>query len=146
MTDMKEFILWTDGGARGNPGPAGYGVVIQDGYGTSVAELSKYLGVMTNNQAEYWGLLAGLTKIRELVKEEPAKILVRMDSELIVKQVQGIYRVKNPALKPLHAQAHELIRDDLGGQVTFEHIPRRENKRADALANRAMDEGDNLVS
>lgn len=139
---MMHYSLWTDGGARGNPGPAGYGVIIEDQDGEVIAELSRYLGEMTNNQAEYWGLLAGLEQLRELEDARPVSIMVRMDSELIVKQMQGAYRVKNPALKPLYTKIQVLMRN-FGGPITFEHIPRRENKRADALANEAMDRGEN---
>lgn len=137
---MKNFFVWTDGGARGNPGPAGYGAVIEDGQGQTLAELAEYLGETTNNQAEYWGVIAALEKIQSLAAGEPAVVHVRMDSELIVKQMNGIYKIKNEGLKPLYWKIREVI-IALGGRVHFEHVPRRENKRADALANLAMDQG-----
>jgi ribonuclease HI len=137
---MKKFFVWTDGGARGNPGPAGYGVVIKDEAGKNVAEIAEYLGETTNNQAEYWGLVTALEKVRDLAGSDEVQVEVRMDSELIVKQMLGLYKVKNEGLKPFYWRIRELI-IALGGQVTFTHIPRRENKEADALSNVAMDRG-----
>lgn len=137
---MKQFFVWTDGGARGNPGPAGFGVVIAGGAGQTVTELSEYLGETTNNQAEYWAVVTALQKVRELAAGAPATVHVRLDSELVVRQLAGEYKVKHEALKPLFGKVRELILA-LGGRVQFEHIPRRENARADALANEAMDRG-----
>ncbi len=141
---MKTFYVWTDGGARGNPGPAGYGVVIKDEAGTIVAEIAEYLGETTNNQAEYWGLVTALEKVRAFSGGEPVRVVVKMDSELIVKQMQGHYKIKNEGLKPLYWKIRELV-VGLGGQVTFTHIPRRENKEADYLSNVAMDRGMGLT-
>lgn len=137
---MKTFSVWTDGGARGNPGPAGYGVVIKDEMGTTVAEIAEYIGETTNNQAEYWGLVTALERVVELSGGQPVHVDVRMDSELIVKQMLGLYRIKNEGLKPLYWRIRDLVML-LGGRVTFTHIPRRENKEADALSNVAMDRG-----
>ena len=137
---MQRFFVWTDGGARGNPGPAGYGVVIKDEAGKNLAEIAEYLGETTNNQAEYWGLLTALERVIELAGDEPAEVEVRMDSELIVKQMLGLYRIKNEGLKPLYWRIRELV-VRLGGRVSFSHVPRRENKEADALSNVAMDRG-----
>jgi ribonuclease HI len=133
---MHDFTLSTDGGSRGNPGPSGAGAVIQDSSGAIVKEISKDLGTMTNNQAEYSALILGLEGLHQL-GATGKNILVRMDSELIVQQVRGVYKVKNPGLKPLYDQAKELI-DDLGS-VSFVHVLRHLNKRADALVNTAID-------
>jgi ribonuclease HI len=123
-----------DGGARGNPGPAGYGVRIQQEDGT-VVELKKSLGVATNNVAEYNGLLAAL---RWGVEHRLKALSVRSDSELLVKQMKGVYRVRNAGLQPLYDEARALARSI--GRVTFEHVRREFNKDADRLANEAMDE------
>ena len=122
-----------DGGSRGNPGPAGYGVRIeQDG---QVIELKESCGVATNNVAEYSGLLCAL---RWAVAQGVNSLHVRSDSLLLVQQMKGVYRVKHPGLLPLYEQAKALIRQI--GKVTFEHVRRELNKDADRLANEAMDE------
>ena len=123
-----------DGGSRGNPGPAGYGVRVERDDGT-VVELKQSLGMATNNVAEYNGLLAAL---RWAVTNGIATLHVRSDSELLVKQMKGLYRVKNPGLQPLYDEARRLARRI--GHVTFEHVRREFNKDADRLANEAMDE------
>jgi probable phosphoglycerate mutase len=125
-----------DGGARGNPGPAGFGALIQDAEGRVLAELSEYLGVQTNNFAEYSGLLASLDFA--LAKGHP-RLRVISDSELMVKQVQGIYQVKSPGLRPLYDQAKVKIAQLEG--FAIEHALRHKNKEADRLANQAMDKG-----
>jgi probable phosphoglycerate mutase len=127
-------VVNVDGGSRGNPGPAGYGVRIERGDG-SIIELKESLGVATNNVAEYSGLLAAL---RWAAAEGVTRLHVRADSELLVKQMKGEYRVKNPGLQPLHQEAGRLIAKI--GRVTFEHVRREFNKDADRLANEAMDE------
>lgn len=137
---MQHFHVWTDGGARGNPGPAGFGVVIKNEAGEILTEIAEYLGETTNNQAEYWGLVTALETVRDLAQGKPAAVEVRMDSELIVKQMLGEYRIKNAGLKPLYWKIRASILA-LGGNVTFIHVPRRENKEADALSNVAMDRG-----
>ena len=124
-----------DGGSRGNPGPAGYGVRIEQADGT-IVELKEFIGTTTNNVAEYNGLLAAL---RWAAEHGLSPLLVRSDSELLVKQLRGEYRVKNPGLQPLYEEARALIRRI--GRVTFEHVRRELNKDADRLANQAMDEG-----
>jgi ribonuclease HI len=123
-----------DGGSRGNPGPAGYGVRVEREDG-SVVELKEALSLATNNVAEYSGLLAAL---RWAVDNGIAKLHIRSDSELLVKQMKGQYRVKNPGLQPLYEEAVRLVRQV--GKVTFEHVRREFNKDADRLANEAMDE------
>jgi probable phosphoglycerate mutase len=122
-----------DGGSRGNPGPAGYGVRIEQADGT-VIELKESLGIATNNVAEYNGLLAAL---RWAAEHGATPFHVRSDSELLVKQMKGVYRVKNPGLQPLFEEARDLARRV--GRVTFEHVRREYNKDADRLANEAMD-------
>ena len=123
-----------DGGSRGNPGPAGYGVRIQRDDGT-VIELKGALPDTTNNVAEYTGLL---TALRWAAEQGVSTLHIRADSELIVKQMKGIYKVKNAGLQPLHQEASSLVRRI--GRVTFEHVRREFNRDADRLANEAMDE------
>jgi ribonuclease HI len=127
--------LFTDGAARGNPGPAGAGAVLLDAQGRVLARLGKYLGRQTNNVAEYEGLLLGLARAKALGARA---IEVRADSLLLVKQLQGEYAVKNAALKELHARARELLRGF--DRVDIRHVPREENALADEMSNRAIDE------
>ena len=129
---MTAFI---DGGSRGNPGPAGYGVQIVDADGAVVAELHGALENTTNNVAEYNGLLAALAWA---VDHGQTALHIRSDSELLVRQLRGEYRVKHPGLQPLYQDARALI--GRIGRVTFEHVRREFNKDADRLANLAMDE------
>jgi len=135
-TPAHYLIAHTDGGARGNPGPAGYGVVIQNEAGQKVAALSEYLGHQTNNFAEYQGLIAAL---EYAVKHGPKALKVISDSELLVRQIKGIYKVKNLALKDLHARAKELIAQL--DWFSIGHALREHNHEADSLANAAMDKG-----
>jgi ribonuclease HI len=129
------FIAYIDGGARGNPGPAGFGVRIEQADGTLVEEFSEAIGHATNNVAEYRGLLAAL----DWAKARGCRELhVRSDSLLLVQQMLGNYKVKNAGLQPLHAQARQLAREI--GRVTFEHVGRSLNAHADRLANAAMDQ------
>ncbi len=131
------IVAYIDGGSRGNPGPAGYGVRIEDEQATLVEELRGALGVATNNVAEYNGLLAALTWA---VDHTVTSLEVRSDSELLVKQMLGVYRVKNPGLQALHRKARLLAARV--GRVRFQHVRRELNKEADRLANLAMDEGE----
>ncbi|MGA5078687.1 bifunctional RNase H/acid phosphatase [Streptomyces griseoincarnatus] len=134
---MREFVVEADGGSRGNPGPAGYGAVVSDAAtGETLAEAAEYIGVATNNVAEYRGLLAGLRAAREL--DPDARVRVRMDSKLVVEQMSGRWKIKHPAMKPLAAQAATVFPPD---RVTYEWIPRERNTHADRLANEAMDAG-----
>ncbi|WP_030859401.1 bifunctional RNase H/acid phosphatase [Streptomyces sp. NRRL S-37] len=134
---MREFIVEADGGSRGNPGPAGYGAVVSDAAtGETLVEAAEYLGVATNNVAEYRGLLAGLRAARELDPE--ARVHVRMDSKLVIEQMTGRWKIKHPAMKPLAAEAARVFPPE---RVTYEWIPRARNKHADRLANEAMDAG-----
>ncbi|MFC5255579.1 bifunctional RNase H/acid phosphatase [Streptomyces cinereospinus] len=134
---MREFIVEADGGSRGNPGPAGYGAVVLDAAtGEALAETAEYLGVVTNNVAEYRGLLAGLRAAHAL--DPAASVRVRMDSKLVVEQMSGRWKIKHPDMKPLAREAGRVFP---AGQVTYEWIPRERNRRADRLANEAMDAG-----
>lgn len=135
MDARRVLILRTDGAARGNPGPAAAGVVIERADGTTVAEGKRTLGELTNNQAEYRALILGL---RAVARYTPAAVRVCLDSELVVKQMAGEYRVKDEALRLLYAEASALAR--ALPSVTFTHVPRARNARADALANAALDE------
>src|SRR5579864_1008317 len=130
------LVAHSDGGARGNPGPAGYGVVIKDETGRQVAALSEYLGHQTNNFAEYQGLIAAL---EYTLKHGPKALKLISDSELLVRQIKGIYKVKNPTLQDLHARAKELIRQL--DWFSIGHALREHNQEADRLANEAMDRG-----
>jgi probable phosphoglycerate mutase len=129
----KSAVAHVDGGSRGNPGPAGYGVHIEQPDGT-VVELKESLGVATNNVAEYRGLLAAL---KWAVDHEIERLEVRSDSQLLVRQLRGEYRVKHHGLQPLYAEARKLLQRI--PSVTFEHVRREFNKDADRLANEAMD-------
>ncbi|MFI6853274.1 bifunctional RNase H/acid phosphatase [Streptomyces sp. NPDC050416] len=134
---MREFIVEADGGSRGNPGPAGYGAVVSDAAtGETLREAAEYLGVATNNVAEYRGLLAGLRAAHEL--DPAATVHVRMDSKLVIEQMSGRWKIKHPDMKPLAAEAARIFPH---GRVTYEWIPRERNKHADRLANEAMDAG-----
>ena len=130
------YTAHVDGGARGNPGPAGYGAVIRDPNGKKIAELSEYLGHHTNNYAEYQGLLGVL---RYAVEHHIAALHVVSDSELMVRQMKGIYKVKNPELRKLHEQAQQLVRQLEHFEIR--HALREHNQTADRLANEAMDKG-----
>ncbi len=129
------IVTYIDGGSRGNPGPAGYGVRVETESGDLVDEFHEAIGVATNNIAEYRGLLAAL---RYALARGEREVLVRSDSELLVKQMLGVYRVKHPGLQPLHAEAR-LLASKLG-RVRFQHVRRELNRHADRLANAAMDD------
>jgi ribonuclease HI len=130
-----EIVAYIDGGARGNPGPAGYGVRIERPDGTLVEEFGASIGVATNNVAEYQGLLAALGWARA---RGHRAVHVRSDSLLLVQQMRGVFKVKHPGLQPLHASARLLAHGI--GRVSFEHVRRESNQHADRLANSAMDE------
>lgn len=126
----------TDGGARGNPGPAGIGVVVEDEKGKVLEEHAKFLGVKTNNQAEYEAAILALERAKKLGADS---VKLYADSELLVKQASGIYKVKHENIKPLYARLKALMLQI--GHVKFEHVRREKNTHADALSNKAMDEG-----
>jgi probable phosphoglycerate mutase len=134
---MTRFLANVDGGARGNPGPAGWGALIRDDSGAVVAELYGAIPHATNNVAEYQGLLAALRWCRE---HAASAVEIRSDSLLLVQQMRGVYKVKNEGLKPLHGAARLLAHEI--GRVTFQHVPRAQNADADRLANQAMDEAE----
>ena len=133
---MDKLTIFTDGGARGNPGPGGIGAVIYDENKKKIAEISEFLGHSTNNQAEYKAVIAAMKKAKEL-KAEILEFF--LDSELVVKQLKREYKVKNPDLAPLFLQIYNLEMNFK--KVSFHHVPRERNKEADALANEAMDKG-----
>lgn len=135
--ESAAVVAYIDGGSRGNPGPAGFGVRIERPDGTLVEEFSQAIGTTTNNIAEYRGLVAALEWARD---HGASTVHVRSDSQLLVQQMLGNYKVKHPGLQPLHARAR-LLAHALG-RVTFEHVRRELNKHADRLANMAMDGGE----
>jgi ribonuclease HI len=127
-------VIYIDGGARGNPGPAGYGVRVEDDGGALIEEFGDSIGVATNNIAEYSALIAGLEWAK---RNSQTDVLVRSDSLLLVQQMRGVYKVKNAGLQPLHAKARLLAHGI--GRVNYEHVGRASNAHADRLANSAMD-------
>ena len=137
---MQKIIINTDGGARGNPGPAGIGVVIADHTGKVLQELKAYIGEQTNNVAEYEAFIRALKEVQKLFENTLAEIdiEIRMDSELVVRQMQGRYKVKEPTLKEKFAEAKWLLAHI--PHHTFVHVRREHNKRADELVNEAIDE------
>lgn len=137
-----KFTIHGDGGSRGNPGPSGAGAMIRDEHGSSVASVSQYLGIRTNNYAEYEAVILALETLTTIVpktKWESVEVEVKMDSELVVKQMKKIYKVKHPVLKEQNARLTKAMTPF--GKVTFTHVYREENSDADALANDAMDRG-----
>jgi ribonuclease HI len=131
---VAEWTLGCDGGSRGNPGPAAFGYVLMDGRGRTVEARGEVIGEATNNVAEYRGLIAGLEAAAH--HRAPA-LVVRMDSELVIRQMTGEYRVKNAGLKPLHAEARAAA--ERLPRVRWSAVPRDANARADALVNEALD-------
>ncbi len=131
---MRRLVIYADGAARGNPGPAGIGVVIEDERGRVLKELSQFVGRKTNNQAEYMALIQGLEAAAEY---QANAVQVRLDSELLVHQLRGEYKVKSPLLKPLRNKVQKLLAKYK--VVGIEHIERQYNRAADRLANRAID-------
>ena len=126
----------------GNPGPAGAGAIIRDEFGVSVASVSKFLGHQTNNFAEYEAVILAFEALMELVpliEHDATKVAVKLDSELVVKQMNGLYKVRNPVLREQKARLAQVA--SAFGTVSFTHVPREENSDADALANAAMDRG-----
>lgn len=142
MMGGMHFTIHADGGARGNPGPAGAGAMIRDELGNSVASVSKFLGHRSNNFAEYEAVILAFEALAKLVsagKRNAVGVAVKMDSELVVKQMKGEYKVKHPVLKEQYARLAQAA--GAFGNVSFSHVPREENTDADALANEAMDRG-----
>ena len=144
---MERVIIYTDGGARGNPGPAGSGAVLMDGEGKILKRAHKALGVATNNVAEYHGVILGLETLLKMEGENNVRnidIEIRMDSELVVRQMTGVYKVKDANLKQLFAEISELRRGHFP-KIKFTHIPREKNKEADKESNVAMDKSESLL-
>lgn len=136
------YTIYTDGGARGNPGPAGAGAVIYDINMRKVAEAKAFLGTQTNNWAEYEAVILGLSKLNEMVSKEDQKdtdVTLRLDSELVQRQLLGQYKVKDAALYKQYLKVQNFIAKF--PKITFEHVRREKNVEADALANKAMDGG-----
>ena len=141
-TRRMRFTIHADGGARGNPGPAGAGAVVRDEAGKTVASISEFLGHATNNVAEYTALISAFDALLAELQENAhsANVDVFMDSKLVIEQMKGAWKVKHTNMKPLQARAASLARQF--GSVSFTHIPREKNGDADALANEAMDRGE----
>ena len=137
---MGKIIIYTDGGARGNPGPAGIGAVVSDESGKVIHEVSQYIGEQTNNFAEYEALIVVLGEVKKMFgdKLREMQIEVRMDSELVVRQLSGVYKVKEPALKEQFARMAKLRLED-APNMTFDHVFREQNAHADELVNKAID-------
>ena len=139
---MKTIFTYTDGGSRGNPGPSGIGVYICDGDGKMIKEVKKFLGHGTNNVAEYTAVLVALQALHKLYGKKTTEMQfeMRMDSELIQRQLTGVYRVKDARLKVIYEKVVQLKQTHFP-HVTFVHVRREKNKEADRLANEAMDHG-----
>ena len=137
---METVIAYTDGGARGNPGPSGIGVYITDTHGNVLKEISESLGNATNNFAEYQAVLVALQRLKQFYgkKTKEMQFDIRLDSELVTKQLNGEYQIKEPGLVPQYIEIHNM-RVASFPHVTFTHVPREKNKEADRLANEAMD-------
>ena len=137
---MQKITIHTDGGARQNHGPAGIGVVIQNDSGEEIGAISKFIGNQTNNFAEYEALIQGLLRVQEMFpgKTDDIDMNVVMDSELVVKQCQGLYKIKEPTLKEKWGRV-QAIRSEFYPHITFTHVRREFNKRADELVNAAVD-------
>jgi ribonuclease H / adenosylcobalamin/alpha-ribazole phosphatase len=130
----RRLILWCDGAARGNPGPAGIGVLVTDAAGETIAEIAEGIGEATNNVAEYTAAIRGLERAKDLGAVD---VLLRSDSRLLVEQLAGRFKVKNPRLQQLHARASLLAAGF--GSIRYEHVPRERNASADRLANLGVD-------
>ncbi|MDP3989523.1 MAG: ribonuclease HI family protein [bacterium] len=138
---MSDYIIYTDGASRGNPGKASIGAVVCDGSGNTLKEVSEYLGIATNNVAEYTAIVRALEELKKVVPKEKrstARVEVRLDSELAERQLKGVYRVKNKALQGLHEKICAMREVDFP-HLVFKHVRREYNKDADRLANQALD-------
>lgn len=136
---MKKIIIYTDGGSRGNPGPAGIGAVLLSEGGEVLKEISEYIGERTNNFAEYEALLFALRAAQKIAEKEHTLVglMIRMDSELVVKQLKGEYKVKDATLREKHTEAKKLF--ECFAEVHVSHVYREQNKHADRLVNQALD-------
>lgn len=143
MKNDCDIVAYTDGGARGNPGPAAVGVVIQDSAGHTIRRFGAPMGIATNNEAEYAAVILALKKIKAILggkKAKDARLEIRMDSELIVRQLRGEYKIKEERLFPYFIRAWNLRMDF--GAVSYRHIPRAQNSAADEEVNAALDRGE----
>lgn len=143
MSELEKVYIYTDGGARGNPGPAGVGAAIYDADGNVIREVSQYVGEQTNNWAEYEAVIAGLEALRKHVGTKQLgnyDITVKLDSELVTKQLNNEYQIKEETLFPQFIRVHNMLVKDFP-HVSFVHVRRAENTHADRLANAAMDAG-----
>ena len=139
---MTKYIIYTDGGSRGNPGVAGAGVLVTNEAGKVLREATRPLGLMTNNEAEYEAVILGLETAKKVIGKKNlggAQVEVRLDSELVARQLAGKYQVKEKPLQFLFMKIWNM-RVDVFSHITFTHIPREKNSHADRLANRAMDQ------
>ncbi|OHA46032.1 MAG: hypothetical protein A3A80_03050 [Candidatus Terrybacteria bacterium RIFCSPLOWO2_01_FULL_44_24] len=137
---MSDYIIYTDGGSRGNPGPAAIGFVIEDGRGRALKEYGETIGKATNNIAEYKALVLALKKLKAIIggeKAAKAEVEVRADSELLMKQLNGEYKLKDAGLMPLFIEIWNIKQDFK--DIVFVHVPREENKVADRMVNDALD-------
>lgn len=140
VNKLDKLIVYTDGGSRGNPGPAALGVVIQDAKGNTIKKFGERLGIKTNNEAEYSAIIAALQKVKALYGKEKTKkmaIDMRMDSELAAKQLNSVYKIEEERLFPLFIKVWNLKMDFR--KITFSHVPRAQNKNADQMVNDALD-------
>lgn len=138
---MEKIVVYTDGGARGNPGPAGIGIVIQDANGNAIKRYGEAIGEATNNEAEYQAVIFALKKIKLLFGKEKSKqmtVEIRMDSELAVEQLSNRYKIQGENLQKRFMEIRNLL-IDVGGKVSFTHVPREQNRAADRLVNEALD-------
>jgi ribonuclease HI len=137
---MEKLIIYTDGGARGNPGPAGVGAVLMDEQGKVLQEVSEYIGEQTNNFAEYEALIRALKAAKKMFGAtlREMQIEARLDSELVVRQLSGLYKVKEPTLKLKFAEVAQLRLEDVPNMI-FTHVMRGKNAHADELVNKAID-------
>lgn len=144
MSKKEKIVIYTDGGSRGNPGLAGAGAVITTGKGELIKKASKFLGIVTNNEAEYQAVILGLETAKRLLGKEKLRsydLEVRMDSQLVASQLSGEYQIKEEKLFPLFMKIWNMQIADLP-KLQFTYIPREKNREADRLANEAMDEGE----
>jgi ribonuclease HI len=139
--NYKKIIVYSDGGSRGNPGPAGVGVLLYDNDGNLIESRAEYIGKQTNNQAEYHALILGLVEARSYGAEE---VSCYLDSELVAKQMKGEYKVKNANVLPLHSVAKNLVKNFK--EVKFFNVPRREIEEADKLVNKAINRAMEVIS
>lgn len=142
---MQKYIIYADGGARGNPGPAAIGVVIEDEKGSAIKKYSQFLGKRTNNEAEYEAVIFGLKKIKQLIgkaKTKKAQIEFRIDSELIGRQLKGEYKIEEERLFPLFIKIWNLKMNF--GKISFSVVPREKNREADRLVNQELDKKEQI--